>query len=127
MKRVFTSAGIVGVGVLGLCTGMAQEEKPWSLKAKLRTFYDDNYGTLNSNNPSKDDSFGIDVNPVGTYNAQQGPTLSGGCDYRLRFFEGRSNNKTDNQHLINLQLQNQFADDWNIQLVNRFSYAGSLA
>lgn len=124
MKRVFTSAGIVGIGVLGLCNGMAQEEKPWNLKANLRTFYDDNYGTLNSANTAKDDSFGIDVNPVGTYKAQTGPTkYQVEYDYRLRFFEGRSNNKTDNQHLISLQLANQFADDWNLRLNNRFSYA----
>ena len=124
MKRIFTSAGALGVGILGLCNADAQEAKPWSLKAKLRGFYDDNYATVNSANPNKDDSFGIDVNPIGTYESAVGPTqYQIEYDYRLRFFEGRSENKTDNQHKITLGLANQFSDTWKLSLRDSFAYA----
>lgn len=124
MKRIFTSAGALGVGVLGLFNADAQEPKPWSLRAKLRAFYDDNYATLNSANPNKDDSFGFDLNPVGTYQSAIGPTqYQIEYDYRLRFFESRPENKTDNQQKVSVSLVNNFADNWKLSLRNGFAYA----
>jgi hypothetical protein len=124
MKRIFTSAGAVGVGILGLCNVDAQEAKPWSLKAKLRSFYDDNYGTLNAANPAKDDSFGFEINPVGSFQGEEGPTqYQVEYDYRMRFFEGRGDNQFDNQHKVSLNLANQFTDNWKLGLQNTFAFA----
>lgn len=126
MKRIFTSASAVGIGVLGLCNVDAQDQSDlWSFRAKLRGFYDDNYGTLNSDLPQKDDSFGFEFNPVGTYTVNNdGPTTySVEYDYRLRYFEGRGNNQFDNQHLANLSLQNTPTDRIQIDMSNRFAFA----
>ena len=124
MKRVFTSAGALAIGVLGLSTANAQEPKIWNLKAKLRGFYDSNWSTLHKSQPGKDDSFGIEVNPVGSFQQETGPSVWGvEYDYRMRFFEGRSDNKFDNQHKVTLQLENQFHDNWTFTALDRFAYA----
>jgi hypothetical protein len=124
MKRVFTSAGALAIGVLGLTTGDAQEPKIWNLRAKLRGFYDSNWATLHKSQPGKDDSFGIEVNPVGSFQQETGPTVWGvEYDYRMRFFEGRSRNKFDNQHKVSLQLENQFHDNWTLTVSDRFAIA----
>jgi len=124
MKRVFTSAGILAIGVLGLSTADAQEQKIWNLKAKLRGFYDSNWSTLHKSQPGKDDCFGIEVNPVGSFQQETGPTVWGvEYDYRLRFFEGRSSNRYDNQHKVSLQLENQFHDNWTFTASDNFAIA----
>ena len=124
MKRVFTSTGVLAIGVLGLTTADAQEPKIWNLQAKLRGFYDSNYGTLAKSQPGHDDSFGIEVNPVGSFQQETGPTVWGvEYDYRMRFFEGRSVNQVDNQHKVSLQLENQFHDNWTLTASDRFAIA----
>lgn len=128
MKRILTSATAVGIGVFGLSDLQAQEpaEEPlWNFRAKLRGFYDDNYGSLNSAIAGKDDSFGIEVNPVGTYTVDNdGPTqYSVTYDYRMRWFEGRSANQVDNQHLANFSLRNTPNDRVVLNLDNQFAYA----
>jgi len=128
MKRIFTSATAVGIGVLGLTNVEAQEppqERLWNFRAKLRGFYDDNYGTLSSSLPQKDASYGIEVNPVGTYQNQgEGPTrYSVEYDYRLRYFEGRAQNQIDNQHKATLQVVNSPNDRLNLQFNNTFAFA----
>ncbi|MBG88643.1 MAG: hypothetical protein CMO80_17320 [Verrucomicrobiales bacterium] len=119
MKRVFTSAGVVGIGVLGLFSTQAQE-KPWNLEANVRSFYDDNYNTL----AQGDESFGFDLNPIGTWRTGEGPTsFQMKYDYRLRFFEGRPNNRTDQQHKVDVLVQNSPSDVVELQLQNSFAYA----
>ncbi|MFT4688656.1 MAG: hypothetical protein ACI9OD_000854, partial [Limisphaerales bacterium] len=106
MKRVFTSASVVGIGVLGLLSAEAQE-KPWNVEANVRGFYDDNYNTLTAG----DESFGFDINPIGTWQTSEGPSeFQLRYDYRLRFFEGRPNNRTDQQHKVGIVLQNTPSD-----------------
>lgn len=124
MKRVFTSAGALAIGVLGISTADAEEPKIWNLRAKLRGFYDSNWATLNSQQAGHDDSFGIEVNPVGSFTQETGPsTWSAEYDYRMRFYEGRNDNRTDNQHKVTLQLENSFHDNWTLTVSDRFAIA----
>jgi hypothetical protein len=119
MKRVFTSASVVGIGVLGLLSAEAQE-KPWNVEANVRGFYDDNYNTLTAG----DESFGFDINPIGTWQTSEGPSeFQLRYDYRLRFFEGRPNNRTDQQHKVGIVLQNTPSDRLQLTLQNDFAYA----
>lgn len=127
MKRYFTSASMVSVGILGLCSVGAQD-KPWNLTGTVRGFYDDNYATLPTTpvpgGAAKDDSFGVEVNPALTWNTGSGPTtVALTYDYRLRFFEGRPNNQTDNQHVGRVRVKNQFADRYTLSVDNRFAHA----
>ncbi len=123
MKRNFTSAGMVALGVLGLCTAGAQE-KPWNLSAKLRTFYDDNYATLPAGAANRDDSFGIEVNPVARMTTGAGPTaVQLIYDYRMRFFEGRGDSQIDNQHLVTFDVKNKPDDRTTLTFKNVFAYA----
>ena len=49
MKRLITTAGLAALGAAGLSPALAQDamiqQKPWSIGASLRGFYDDNYLT----------------------------------------------------------------------------------
>ena len=65
MNKITTTAGLVVLGAASFQTAVqAQmtapgENKPWSISAVLRGFYDDNYTTSSSD--LRRDSFGIEV------------------------------------------------------------------
>src|ERR1041385_8240960 len=71
MKRMITTAGLAALGAASVAPTFAQDamlsQKPWSIGASLRGFYDDNYLTYPKalrDRPGFDDgTFGFDVSP----------------------------------------------------------------
>src|ERR1700730_11852969 len=98
MINVITSAGLIALGVAGVQTVQAQipvvgSEKPWSVSATLRGFYDDNYNTAPSG-PLRRDSFGFEVRPsVGVNLPLEDTTLTLGYTMSMKYYDDRRSSK----------------------------------
>jgi len=132
MKRLITCASFVAVGVANVDAqpvGEPSLSKPWSVSAKLRGFYDDNYNTA-PDNPGpgfpfeKGSSWGISLAPSIAANLiSDQTTLNVRYDFDLRWYEARTDNELDMYHAASLNLDHRFNERYRIELYDQFVYA----
>lgn len=128
MKKFFPAASVLTIGAAGLALStVAQAQsaggKPWTLRAGVTGFYNDNVYTR-SDRP-KVDSFGFEVNPGFTLSlpVNDGQTqLSFSYDYILRYFENREKH-IDHNHLVNARLSHNFNSRYKIDVFDNFAQA----
>jgi hypothetical protein len=67
MKKVIASAGLLALGAVGVHDARADwaagPDKPWSVSANLRGFYDDNINTQPDDAAGRQSSFGFILSP----------------------------------------------------------------
>ena len=98
MKKALSTAGIVAAGALTVQTAQAQE-KPWSVSATIRGFYDDNINTTPSGLvPGKQESYGFELRPEASYTYSTGQfEAEVSYLYSMKYYENRSNS-ADHRH-----------------------------
>lgn len=132
MKRLITCAGLAAVGVATMDAqpvGEPSVSKPWSVSAKVRGFYDDNYNTA-PNNPApgypyqKAESWGFSVAPsIGANLLRDQTTLGVRYDFDLRWYEARKNDNLDMYHNATLNLSHRFSERYRVELYDNFIYS----
>jgi len=130
MKLLFTTAGVLAVGAMGIHDAQAQS-KPWSVSATLRGFYDSNYATAPSNpppgSPPAQHSFGIDFSPSASYSlAADQSSLALKYTYGLRYYEDRVNS-ADHSHQADVLLKHEFSPRCKISADESFVIAQEAA
>ena len=126
MKNLIPAASLLTLGAAGLAlssSAYAQDGKPWSLRAGLSGFYNDNVFTRKD--LPKQDSFGFEVTPgftVGIKPNDGQTSLSLSYDYLLRYFEDRPKS-IDHNHLVDARLSHQFNANNKVDLFDNFAQA----
>jgi hypothetical protein len=126
MNKVIASTGLFVLGATGLQAqsyssptfNAATDEKPWSIGAVVRGFYDDN--SLN-NNANEIESFGIEFGPKLAYDTSfngGASYLSASYDYRYRWFENEARSKDDQFHVFAVNLDHKFSDNTTLTASN---------
>ena len=131
MNRILTCAGLAVVGAMAVHAQTIGEPSPsklWSVSAKLRGFYDDNYTTGPSHEvpgrPKKDHSWGVSFSPSAALNLfREQTTLQLRYTYDLRWYEAREENETDHTHVADVALLHDFSERYRVELKDRFAYA----
>ena len=132
MKRLMTTAGLAALGAASVAPAFAQDaminQKPWSIGASLRGFYDDNYLTLPRalrDRPGFDpNTFGFDVAPNAAFNLKREQTTFGlSYLYTFRYFIDRERPRDDQSHQINLKLSHSFNERFTLDLKDSFVIA----
>jgi hypothetical protein len=132
MKRLITTAGLAALGAASVAPACAQDaminQKPWSIGASLRGFYDDNYNTLPRvlrDAPGYDDStFGFDIAPTAAVNLKKEQTTFGlSYLYTFRYYIDRESPRDDQSHQINLKLSHAFNERLTVDLKDSFVIA----
>jgi len=142
MNKVVTSAGLLALGaatVYGYDPEMtrAKTGRPFTLGATVRAFYDDNSTgipdklSVPSASPTgfrvvdpRQESFGFEVSPSIHVNLPLEQTfIRAGYIYSLRYYDGRSDNKTDQTHEFNALLRHAFSARHDISLADSFTYS----
>lgn len=128
MNKITTTAGLVALGAASLQgTAHAQmtapgDNKPWSISAVLRGFYDDNYTT--SSKDFRRDSFGIEVSPSAAINLIRDQTALGlNYAYSMRWFEDRDEDSIDHAHQVNAKLSHAFTPRYKVDITDSFVVA----
>ena len=128
MKNVITSAGLIALGVAGVQTAQAQvpvvgADKPWSVSATLRGFYDDNYNTAPSG-PDRRHSFGFEVRPsVGVNLPLEDTTVTLGYTMSMKYYDDRPSSKADWSHDFEAFLNHNFDERHSIDFRDSFVIA----
>ena len=133
MKTIVTCASIAAVGATGL---QAQElrdpepQKPWSVAATVRGFYDDNYTTAPNNQTlpgvrDKRASWGVNVNPYFNVELLQDlTTIRFMYEWDGRYYADRSavgdNQQWDNTHQVKLGVNHEFCERYDIEVYDSF-------
>jgi len=132
MKRLITTAGLAALGAASVAPAFAQDaminQKPWSIGASLRGFYDDNYLTypkILRDRPGFDDgTFGFDVSPSVAVNLKREQTTFGlSYLYTFRYFIDRERPRDDNSHQVNLKLSHAFNERFTVDVKDSFVVA----
>ena len=132
MKRLITCASLVAVGVTTVDAqpvGEPSLSKLWSVSAKLRGFYDDNYNTAPDSPPpgvayDKGESFGFSVAPsIGLNLIGDQTTLNLRYDFDLRWYEARDDDQIDMYHSASLNFDHRFNERYRIEVYDQFAYA----
>src|SRR5205807_9964209 len=92
MKKIFASVGLVALSASGLkaalIPGLDDPNKPWSVAATLRGFYDDNRATAPSDSGAKQGSFGFEISPSVSIDLRWEPTtLRAWYVYSYKWYE----------------------------------------
>lgn len=124
---------MVALGASALQTASAQTlqgpdgEKPWSVSATVRGFYDDNVSTLPDEyeDSSYDlDSFGYELSPSARLNlVWPQTTLSLGYVYSFKYYENRPPLTTDKDaqsHMFNAAIAHNFNERYRISVDDSF-------
>jgi len=127
MKKAIASAGIIALGALGAQTTQAQmaggADKPWSVSATLRGFYDDNYDTQ-PDGPNRHGSFGFEIKPAAQVNLATGQTtLNAGYIYSYDWYASRATGKADQTHDFELFFNHNFNERYSVDLTDSFVIA----
>lgn len=123
MKKVLLTVGAVAAGVLFVQTVQAQD-KPWSVSATVRGFYDDNINTTPSGGvPGKQESFGFEIAPEAEliYNTGQ-LEVSLEYLYSMKYYDDRANS-ADHRHRFGAGVQYQLSPRASITLKEEFVVA----
>lgn len=132
MKRLITTAGLAALGAASVAPTFAQDaminQKPWSIGASLRGFYDDNYLTypraIRDFPGFDDDTFGFDVSPSAAINLKREQTTFGlSYLYTLRYYLDREDDEMDHTHQANLKLSHAFNERFSFDVKDSFVIA----
>jgi hypothetical protein len=132
MKRLITTAGLAALGAASVAPTCAQDaminQKPWSIGASLRGFYDDNYLTypkvLRDRPGFDDNTFGFEVAPSASVNLKNEQTTFGlSYLYTFRYYIDREDNEYDQAHQVNLKLSHVFNERFSVDLKDSFVMA----
>jgi hypothetical protein len=126
MKNIVASIGVIALGTsaiqAAMSTGLVDDTKPWSVSAKLRGFYDDNYTT--TVNKDKRDSFGFSISPSVQVATEVNQTSLGfKYTYGAEWYQDRINNNWDQSHQIEAYLNRAFTERYSIALNDSFVIA----
>ena len=118
MKTLVTCAGLAVVGALAAnaqTIGEPSMSKLWSVSAKLRGFYDDNYNTAKSDPapgyPHKQHSWGVSFAPSVAVNWIRDLTsLHLRYNYDMRWYENRPEEEVDHTHVADVTLFHDFSE-----------------
>lgn len=132
MKRLMTTAGLAALGAASVAPTFAQDaminQKPWSIGASLRGFYDDNYLTypkvLRDRPGFDDNTFGFDVSPSAAVNLKRDQTTFGlSYLYTMRYYLDREDDHIDHTHQANMKLSHAFNERFSIDVKDSFVVA----
>lgn len=132
MKRLMTTAGLAALGAASVAPAFAQDaminQKPWSIGASLRGFYDDNYLTYPKalrDRPGFDDgTFGFDVSPSVAVNFKREQMTFGlSYLYDFRYYIDRERPRDDQSHQINMKLSYAFNERFSLDVKDSFVIA----
>jgi len=130
MNKITTTAGLVALGaatslqaaVFAPQAGTPSAQKPWSVSATLRGFYDDNYTT--SPSQTRRDSFGFEVMPSAGYNLVRDQTTAGiNAAYSARYFEDRDEDEWDQSFMLNAKVSHAFTPRYKLDVSDSFVVA----
>ncbi len=139
MKKILASVGMIAVGAAsvqaqgGYAPGLTSQEmqKPWSVSASLRGFYDDNYLTLPSSYPTPGgaqayghplSSYGTDISPSAAVHHSTDDTMeSASYIYDLKYFGDHS--YTEQSHQVNGRFEHQFSENYRMSVSDSFVVA----
>jgi len=135
MKKLLRAAGALSLGAASLTvahTTHAAEggDKPWTVSAALRGFYDDNIYTAPYTNtdptdaiPDRiiQDSFGLEISPSLGYSRSMDSTdFSIAYTFLGRWFEDRDDDAWDHNHTVNLKFSHEFSPRVKLDLQDDF-------
>src|ERR1043165_591304 len=125
MKRIIASTGLLALGIAGTQAASvavtAPMDKPWSLSARLRGFYDDNISLSSDNEKS---SFGLEASPsVGVNLHGEQTTFGANYTYTLRYFFDRADECVDHSHQFNTWLMHAFSQRYSIDMHDSLVYS----
>src|SRR4051794_7587584 len=116
MNKFAASVGIVALSATALHAASpaltsADGNKPWSVSATLRGFYDDNVNTL----PTKQSSFGFEVSPNirGVWSPDPTLVISGSYLFSAKYYGHQPIGNSDKSaftHSFNAALQTAFSE-----------------
>jgi len=129
MNKLTTTAGFIALSAASLhaavdapVAGSAEAQKPWSVSATLRGFYDDNYNT--SPDWLKRDSFGFEISPsVGVNLVREQTTFGFNYTYDARYYDDRRDDQWDQSHLINGKISHAFSERYKADISDSFVIA----
>lgn len=104
------------------------QQKPWSIAATLRGFYDDNYATAPST-PSPGfagprESLGFEINPQANLTLQGEQTsFTAGYIYSLKYYEDRPQDTADHSHQFQARLNHNFNKRFSLEATESFALA----
>lgn len=133
MKKIVASVGLFALGASAVQAAtvpgfVGVSDKPWSVSATLRGFYDDNINSAPNDldlGPYKRDSFGFEVSPwIGLYLGGGGPTEFSAA-YRLayKWYENKlvgSSDHDDWVHTFDLAFDHAFNERYQIAVKDSF-------
>jgi predicted porin len=129
MKRIIASAGLVALGAASVQAAYtpgltpAEKSKPWSVSLAVRGFYDDNM-FARPDGVTKEDSFGVSVNPtVGLNFALDRTLITFNYSYDFRWFEARKSNEADHIQIASAAITHSFSERLSVGASDRFVYA----
>lgn len=127
MKKLVASVGLAALGAsslqvaYGQAVATASSQKPWSVSATLRGFYDDN---INSTSTDKQHSLGVEVSPAGTFAMSTEQTvLSLGYVYSVKDDDKKQINADshyDQDHTLNAALTHNFNEKDQLNITDSF-------
>lgn len=127
MKRLITCASLAAIGAASVYAQAVDggSGRPWSVSAKLRGFYDDNWATApESGGPPKQSSWGINFAPGVSYVlVREQTTLTAKYDFDMRWYEARVDNNTDYTHRGELTLNHAFSERLRVDATDTIVYS----
>ncbi|HNQ91024.1 MAG TPA: outer membrane beta-barrel protein [Verrucomicrobiota bacterium] len=133
MKRAIACASIAVVGAASLHAQLADSpavNKPWSVSAKLRGFYDDNYNTAPSDrNPAvptyrPESSWGVQFTPSVAYNLMRDlTTFNAKYTFDMRWYEARVDEEIDMTHVGEIGFSHTFSERVKVDLYDSLVYS----
>jgi hypothetical protein len=128
MKKIVASVGLVALSASGLkgalIPGLDEANKPWSVSATLRGFYDDNRATAPDNSPAKNGSWGFEVSPSINLDLKwEQTTLKAWYVYSYKWYDKTIPGEAghgDSTHIFNAQLDHIFNERYNLTLRDSF-------
>lgn len=123
MKKLLTCAGVAVVGAASVhaqFVGDKGSEKPWSVSAKLRGFYDSNYLTKPENQGVRS-SWGTEFAPSFKYNLVSGNTsVNAGVGYSGMYYEDRPRGSVDHTIQADIGVGHSFNERLKVDLADSF-------
>jgi len=132
MNKLVTCAGLAAVGAVGLQAqylGSEAPQKTWSVSARLRGFYDDNYATLpghrDDGGPTKRGSWGGNAEVFGGYapKLEQMTTIGITARYDIYYYEDRPRAQADHVVDAGALFSHQFSDRYKVDFTDSFVVA----
>lgn len=133
MKKIVASVGLFALGASAMQAASVPgfvdtTDKPWSVSATLRGFYDDNINSAPNDadlGSYERESFGFEVSPwVGLYLGGGGPTeFSAGYRLAYKWYENKpvgSSDRDDWVHTFDLALDHAFNERYHIAVKDSF-------